>query len=121
MAIKHLSKFNGLRVIVTDSGEKEVEYLLDDSGSKSLTCDQCDSKKFIVEVLIKSEMTISSGINTLICENDNKDILVVRVKECAICGSDYFILEDTDKNKDDLRAIMKAADNMYKTADNVGE
>ena len=95
-----LIPYEGLQIVTTLADNKNVRYLLDESGKKQLTCDECSGNSFVIKVLIEADMEISvSHIplrQAILRSQDVKEIRVVKVKRCANCGSVEFIHEGVD-------------------------
>ncbi len=88
--------YKGLRLVTTVADEDNVVYLLDDKGEKRLLCDNCDSPSFKVRVLIEAELNLSIGTFTrqaFVRDQNIETISVIKVVQCATCGSEDFIRE----------------------------
>ena len=89
--------YEGLRLITTVADEDNVVYLLDTKEGKQLLCDGCDSPSFKIRVLIEADLNVSVGIFTrelFVRDQDIKTISVIKVIQCATCGSEDFIKEE---------------------------
>ena len=93
-----ITPYEGLNLITTVADEDEVEYLLDDKDGKRLLCDNCDAPSFKVKVLIEAELNVLVGSFTrqlFVRDQDIKAISVIKVIQCATCGSEDFIREES--------------------------
>lgn len=93
-----ITPYEGLNLITTVADEDEVEHLLDDKDGKRLLCDNCDAPSFKVKVLIEAELNVSIGTFTrqlFVRDQDIKAISVIKVIQCATCGSEDFIREES--------------------------
>ncbi len=91
--------YKGLRLVTTVADEDNVVHLLNTEGGKHLLCSVCDSPSFNIRVLIEAELNVSVGIFTrqlFIRDQNIETISVIKVIECATCGSEDFIKEESD-------------------------
>jgi len=93
-----LIPYEGLQIITTVAADNDVKQLLDESGKKQLTCDECGSNSFVVRVLIEADMEVSVShipLRQAVLRNQKtRELRVVRVQKCANCGSTEFIHEN---------------------------
>lgn len=93
-----ITPYEGLNLITTVADEDEVGYLLDDKYGKRLLCDNCDAPSFKVKVLIEAELNVSVGTFTrqlFVRDQDIRTISIIKVIQCATCGSEDFIREES--------------------------
>lgn len=96
-----ITPFKGLQIISTESDEKVVDALLDESGDHYVMCDVCEGTAFVVEALIKAELEISFGIpdkQMIVRERKDPNAMVLRIVKCATCNSTDFIKERIRSN-----------------------
>ncbi len=92
-----IDKVHIIPVYVMDSVKTEKVVKPYIKEGKQLLCDGCDSPSFKIRVLIEADLNVSVGIFTrelFVRDQDIKTISVIKVIQCATCGSEDFIKEE---------------------------